>query len=139
VRNLKSLDKDYLKIQAFDNTALLIVDLNRKQLLSGLTSKGAKIRPRYKNKKYAAKKNSMNSKPGRGTPDLKLTGEFHAEMRTDIGLNQDWQVYSLDEKARYLLPKYADIFGLIPSNMTKASLKATENYLKLWLIAAGLN
>jgi hypothetical protein len=54
----------------------------------------------------------MNPKPGFGTPDLRLTGEFYSEFtlpqQTDF-----FQFGSNDPKTRFLVDRYGrNIFGL---------------------------
>lgn len=81
------------------------------QLYAGKTKKGTKIRPGYRNLKYAAAKAAMNPLPGFGTPDLKLTGSFYAGLDVEVGKDV-FDIISKDEKGPMLENKYPDIFGL---------------------------
>src|SRR3990167_2822680 len=76
----KKLNINYLLIfnQAIKNLETFIVKLNTdQQLMRGLDAEGIKISPKYRNPAYARKKAGMNSRPGYGTPDFKLTGQYH--------------------------------------------------------------
>jgi hypothetical protein len=91
-----------------------ILEQNREQMLEGKTSKGKKIKPKYSTKSYANRKKKINPKPGLGTPDLKVSGDFHASIKlvkkgTDFIFKTD-----LGYAKKYVVPKYDDIFGLEP-------------------------
>lgn len=92
------------------------IDANREQMMDGLRNDGNTIgsppgRP-YMSLKYAKEKNEMNSRPGIGNPDLKLTGAFHASMQMDVQ-NDVILVTATDPKAEDLEKKYGSrIYGL---------------------------
>jgi len=66
-----------LLVSSIEETAEQYVDLNTEQMYQGLDGSGQKISPQYKLQEYADMKSQMNSAPGYGTPDLKLTGAFY--------------------------------------------------------------
>lgn len=120
-QNVKQIDTGRLVDECMSELRPLVIDLNLFQLEQGLNADGKKFR-RYKNKGYAAKKNAMNSMPGFGTPDLKLTGDFWKAFKADLkGGVMD--IYSTDPKAGWLedgTPKmkaFAKIYGLTKENM----------------------
>jgi len=98
------------------------IELNLSQLEEGKNAKGGRFR-KYANKQYARKKAGMNSKPGFGNPDLKLTGDFWAAFTAEI--KEGIEVYSTDKKADWLengtakMKPFIDIYGLTPSNLNK--------------------
>ena len=97
-----------------------IVQLNRDQLNQGLLATGTKIRPGYRSRKYAEAKNQINSLPGYGTPDLKLTGEFQRRMDLWRKGNK-FYLDSRDDKVEGLAAKYGEeIFGLTNESRAKA-------------------
>ena len=89
----------------------LLIDLNQGQLQQGVNSKGRQLKG-YQSNAYAKFKNQLNSLPGLGTPDLKLTGAFYSgwyiqEDSFPITMN------SSDVKTQELIEKYGkEIFGL---------------------------
>lgn len=96
-----------------------IVALNRSQMEQGLTSKDVGIYPGYRSKYYAFKKANMGSKAPMGTPDLKLTGSFHAKMYLRV-VKPEYEISSRDKKTTMLEDNYPDIFGLTPESIKKA-------------------
>jgi hypothetical protein len=119
IAKLRNIPADKFMLEIAPEILPLVEQLNREQLESGLTIEGQnnKIRPKYKGKKYADKKNAMNPKPGKGTPDLKLKGDFHAGIKATLGANVIY-ITSTDFKAPFLLGKYQNILGLTPKNLT---------------------
>ena len=89
----------------------VIADLNVKQLEEGKRIDGNSIIPEYQSDLYAKAKKAIGAKPPIGTPDLKLTGSFHAGIYADKKGNYIY-TYSSDEKADRLNAKYRKIFGL---------------------------
>lgn len=60
----------------------------------------------------------MNPKPGMGTPDLKVSGDFYSS----ISLKKKKDEFIFDNKAKhakYIEPKYKDIYGLEPKTNKK--------------------
>jgi hypothetical protein len=94
----------------------VVADLNRKQLMAGLTKKGEKIEPKYRSKPYASQKTYLNSRPGAGTPDLKLTGAFHRSIEARAYASQ-LELMAGDKKAPRLIIRYPGILGLTPDNI----------------------
>lgn len=89
----------------------VIADLNVKQLEEGKRIDGNSIIPEYQSDLYAKAKKAIGAKPPIGTPDLKLTGSFHAGIYADKKGNYIY-TYSSDEKSDRLNAKYRKIFGL---------------------------
>jgi hypothetical protein len=89
----------------------MLRDKQRGQMSDGLNAEGDKI-GRYRNPAYARMKNSMNPKPGFGTPDLKLTGAFYKDIYTEVR-GDKLIIDSVNEKTQALAEKYSEkIFGL---------------------------
>lgn len=112
-KSLDKVKKELTKVahKSIEKHSPEIAKLNTDQLLQGKDADGNKITPEYASKYYAKKKNQMNSLPGLGTPDLKLTGDFHEGFFAKP-IGEGWQNYSRDSKTPYLLKNYnKDIFG----------------------------
>ena len=115
--NLKGLDVRVLASQIFESGYIqqAIIDLNTEQLENGTASTGEKILPRYRSVSYALQKARMNPKAGEGVPDLKVTGSFYGNFRTELRSNI-LSIYSTDSKANDLEQKYKNIYGLTEDN-----------------------
>lgn len=104
-----------------EDHADIIADYNRAQLESGLDRNGDVINPFYGSIYYAMMKNNMNSKPGLGVPDLKLTGAFYR----GIFLSMKGYAFSLsssNSKTESLVDKYGEyIFGLNDNSLASYS------------------
>ena len=88
----------------------LIVELQKEQLTQGKDATGEDIAPSYYSDAYAEMKQELNSQPDFGTPDLRLTGDFHNGFYLD---HDTLQVTSSDAKTPSLIEKYGkNIFGL---------------------------
>lgn len=97
--------EELIKILQRNETAIL--NLNRRQLLSGKDADGKSLAP-YKSKWYARFKKTLNP---RGVTDLKLHGNFYDGffMVGELPLI----IWSYDEKTDELVKKYGRrIFGL---------------------------
>jgi hypothetical protein len=115
-----------------------LADINREQLLQGIESSGNKISPEYASKSYARRKQSMNSAPGLGTPDLKLTGEFHRQLIAKVS-EEEIVFSSRDEKNDRLVSKYGeDIFGFTDDGRTKAGKLIHQRFKHWYTDATGL-
>jgi hypothetical protein len=90
-----------------------IEKLQTDQLLRGKTNEGKNISPKYRNKRYANKKQAMNPKPPKGVPDLKLTGKYHKGFKVKIGTDSG-KFVNTDPKDKRLSKKYEKIKGLSP-------------------------
>src|SRR5690348_238105 len=62
--------------ESIQETESGFIDLNTQQMYEGKNSDGGEIGA-YRSEVYAEMKNQMNSLPGFGVPDLKLTGAFY--------------------------------------------------------------
>lgn len=95
---------------AFDASRYAFADAQREQLTDGFDNTGGRLRS-YKSRQYAQKKNIMNSRPGFGNPDLKLTGSFHRQLFM-TPFRGYLLIGSLDEKAPKLESAYPSALGL---------------------------
>ena len=110
---LEQLNEARIASDAVQETSGDLSEKNRQQLHGGFNKKGEKIgdtRP-YRNRHYARLKAGMNSKPGFGNPDLKLTGAFYRQLKTDVQ-GELIHTTSADSKTAWLQKKYSDLFGL---------------------------
>ena len=107
----ETLNTDAIIDESLKQTMPEFENIQKKQLSSGLTNKGEKIAPKYRNNKYAASKAALNPLPGLGTPDLNLTGAFYAGIDAEVGKDVI-DIISKDAKGPALESKYPNIFGL---------------------------
>lgn len=110
-KRVESMDIRQVITDALEETTGDFEQKNREQMLAGKTKDGKAIAPKYRSSKYASAKNAMNPAPGLGTPDLKLTGEFHRLLDVEVG-KVNFDIVSLDDKGPELEDKYPAIFGL---------------------------
>jgi len=68
---------------AIQNTLPDYQDQQQQQLFEGKNSKGEEIGA-YRNELYANYKHELNSRPGFGVPDLKLTGNFYRSIQSNV-------------------------------------------------------
>ncbi len=96
----RSMDGVAIAAQAIENKKETLLDLNKEQLLHGKNNEGSTL-GKYKNNRYAAKKNSLNPLPGLGIKDHKLTGSYYKGIFAKI---EGGKIIfgSTDEKAKYL-------------------------------------
>ena len=71
-----------------------MAELVEDQLQGGKLSTGNPIQPAYANAYYAKKKASMNSLPGYGIPDLKVTGDYYAGIGVAIKSEDEYDIES---------------------------------------------
>lgn len=118
LNSLKQFDLKSAITQSIEETEDAYIELNtQKQLFKGEDSTGSQIQPLYRSSSYAKMKNQMNSAPGYGVPDLKLTGSFYQNMK--VRVESDTLILDSDvEYAQNLEKKYdADkIYGLTEDN-----------------------
>lgn len=95
----------------------MVSDLNVKQLEQGKTNEGKSITPKYQSKIYENYKKAIGAKPPKGTPDLKVEGDFHHGIYTEKKGKEYVYTYSTDKKADKLNSKYPHIFGLNKQSM----------------------
>lgn len=111
-KRFQSLNLDLIYTTVMSNQSEEIVEQNRKQMLEGKTSEGKNIKPKYKTKSY--EKRTQNKQRLGGTPDLKLSGDFHADLSLKKE-NKDFVFKSsLDYVNDFVLPKYDNVLGLEP-------------------------
>jgi len=127
---IMSVDIQALKEEAIQAHGDDIVRLNQSQLHVGRTSKGMYISPSY-SKGYLKRKQKLNSYVApSGVPDLYLHGGFYSEMETIVE-SGEYDIISWDEKSKWLLPRYDDIFGLTKENIEVAKVLCTNTFIKL--------
>ncbi len=125
----KNMNKESLLSEAVNNKKEDILEAQRFQLLSGNGNDDNKITPSYSGKAYAKKKQSMNPRPGLGTPDLKLTGSLYEYLKLTINKTQ-YIITSTVDYFGELVTKYTTAFGLSKSNAQNVTSVQTE-YFKL--------
>lgn len=102
VKNINIVD---FMILSLVDTADNYLEIQKDQLFHGIDSTGSHLSPTYAWASYIKKKYTMNSLPGSGNPDLKLTGAFYQGFKADVN-KLGITVYSTDEKAGMLEAKY---------------------------------
>jgi hypothetical protein len=111
-RNFKKLNLAKAAMQVVKDNDEKILNLNRKQLFTGLNSQGQRI-GRYRNNNYAIEKHKRNAAAGLGNVDLFDTGELFKKMKLTIIDNHSFDLNSKDVKAPDLQNKYGPtIFGI---------------------------
>lgn len=95
-----------------------VEDLQRDQLLRGKTNVEKNVAPRYRNPRYARKKQSMNPRAPNGVPDLKLTGRYHKKFKLKVQGSKG-KLINTDKKDAMLTKKYDNIKGLSPVSIAK--------------------
>lgn len=135
---LQVIDVDELCREAVTQNASKLVTMNKRQLEVGETITGGSIKPSYRSRLYAKYKQlEMGSQSPLGTPDLKLTGDFHKGFFLTVEDNE-YFIESSDEKTGMLVDKYKDIFGLTTQNKDSAKVFVTRTFGDLFKKASGL-
>lgn len=117
--NFKSVTDNFddIVIQSISDNKEEIIDLNTGQLEKGIASDGVNIEPGYAFEGYASFKKSIGSNAPKGTPDLKLTGDFYSGFKIGKIQPNYFDISSDDKKTGELVSKYSDlIFGLTDEN-----------------------
>ena len=133
---VKAVDKELLIVRSIEENNRLFVQLNQAQLKKGITSKGTKIRPKYKSPRYAEIKNKQNPEPGFGTPDLFRTGEMFSQMDTVV-FDKDYEITSFAPVIKELV-RFKDAFGLSPDSNKIAIPSTTKIFNEKYRKAIGL-
>ena len=119
LRKVESVNLRQEVPKIIQQTSFEIVAYNQAQLYSGITAKGERISPRYRSAPYAQEKAKMNSKPGLGIPDLRLTGAFYSSINVTVE-NEKIDIDSFSPRGAELKRKYGEsILGLTESNRSK--------------------
>ncbi len=116
---MQTADIEAMQEQVVLDNDNALTDLNREQLLMGLTSKGATIAPSLASFVYAKNKKERGGRAPFGVPDMRNTGAFQREMQIDVD-SGGYSFFSTDEKAAMLNEKYRDLFGLTVANIKRA-------------------
>lgn len=114
---LEELNLKEVVLEAIEDHKEDYVKLNLEQLYHGLNPEGEKITPEYVEGPYRRKKARMNSAPGEGTPDFKLSGDLYDETHVQVD-DPDLTIGSEVEYAQYVEQRWgtAEIWGLDPEN-----------------------
>lgn len=113
----------------------ILVDMNTATLKQGLDATGNPITPSYFSDDYAEMKNRMNPRPGFGTPDLFLEGDFQ-EGYFLKEIPGGWETDSRDEKRNMLVSKYSDaIFGNTEQDETEFNEEYILPELVEWIMS----
>jgi len=98
--------------------------------MSGINEDGNKITPSYSSGRYALYKRRLNSAPGFGTPDLKLTGRFQNTLKL-IFSGSTIYTRSSAPYADNLTDRYKGILGLTQKNLAEVREAATREFINL--------
>jgi hypothetical protein len=110
---LEALNLKEVVLEAIEDHKEDYVKLNLAQLYEGLNPEGEKITPEYVQGPYRRKKARMNSAPGEGTPDFKLSGDLYDETAAQVD-EEEIAIGSDVEYAQYVEQRWgnAEIWGL---------------------------
>lgn len=130
LRNDSSINKDAILKQSVEKHEKLILDLNRKQLRSGLKADGNYIAPDYSANYLDFKMSLPSYKAPGGVPDLYVSGELQNNMILDIG-NVQYLIYSTVRYTERLEQFYGDnIYGLIRAHLEQVQGVVTPDFNK---------
>lgn len=107
---LRAVDVPFEAAESIEGTKDKIIELERGQMLHGLTSDGSFIGT-YKSNAYAKKKNQMNPLPGLGFMDWKLTGELFRNFVVKV-FRDGYVIKNTDQKFNDLVKRLGDPTGL---------------------------
>lgn len=112
VKNIALLDAKSLIVEVAGSRTEELADHNVMNLEQGKNSSGEFITPHYSDPKYYELKKAIGMIPSNGSPDLKLTGDFHEGIFAKTQ-NNDIFFNSSDSKAGMLQDVYGDeIYGV---------------------------
>jgi hypothetical protein len=126
--NIENLNVENVAVTVLQSSENLLTESNREQLLDGLRSDGTQVAPQYRNPEYASMKQSMNSRPNEGTPDLKLTGDFHASIKHVVDSSGLIRIEANDIHG--LTDKYSDMFSNIFVLNSESKKQLKERHLQ---------
>jgi len=128
---LKNLPIKRFIFEILSSRSAELEDVNIAQLTRGERSDGTKISPRYADSGYAAFKNARNPRAGKGTPDLKDTGDFYQGIKVRV-TRQSIITSGTDEKTDALQFKYGDeIIGINVEGLDVVDLLMPELLMKI--------
>jgi hypothetical protein len=124
-QNLQKFDIRKAVIETFEETAEVIADYNREQLLQGRDSEGNFLSPKYSEdpffkspesaKRYAEWKASIEPKRDKpfDVPNLYITGKFHNTIKVDVD-SENLKFHSDDSNAKSIEMKFNrdKVYGL---------------------------
>jgi|GEM_PF-2217042 len=111
LEKFQNLDTDKIIEEAFEESTEDFAAENRDQMMHGLDRNEQRI-GRYKNNRYAKKKNQLNALPGYGNIDLRLDGPYQNKIEIKVS-GEIVEERSTDEKAEYIEANYGtDMYGL---------------------------
>lgn len=95
-----------------------LVKLVLAQLADGKRPDGSSIDPSYAGKYYSQKKYGLNSAPGYGVPDLRVTGQLYDQTELVIKSETEYDIESFVDYAQQpSILQYGDV--LLPSEDSK--------------------
>jgi hypothetical protein len=113
---MNAISDGIYKEDAILSTDIELIEVNKQNLLRGLSALGAKITPPYKNDRYAQRKQQKNALPPYGIPDIYNTGSFQSRIEFHIaGRVAIWE--DSDPKAVQLLEKYGSLLGVFENDL----------------------
>jgi len=127
---LQAFNEELVADVVIKNNEPLAVRLNQKQLVDGETPKDTPITPSYKSPSYALFKNRKNSRPGLGTPDVRVTGALHAGIRL-MKSGDLYNMGNINEKAKFeTITQYGDLWGLQKQNELTFRNKNNRDFIE---------
>jgi hypothetical protein len=109
----------------------LLVELNRKQMMSSTDSKGEALV--HKSTGSPLLSFPYAKRTGKRKPNLKLNGDFEKEMFLETDENAGiYFIGSFDFKTPFLEENYGDIFGTAPSNFDEAEIEASKHLFNIY-------
>lgn len=112
LQKVKSVDLETQVPIIIEQTKETAINLNRLQLYNMSEDKNNMSLLMYRSPSYAEYKNKKNPIPGKGHPDLFLTGSFQNKMFMKVE-KETFEISSSDYKTFDLIKHYGDdIFGL---------------------------
>lgn len=122
----------------FDEKKDELLRVNQSQLYEGFDQGGKRLK-KYKNVRYAGKKNKMNVLPGFGNPDFFVTGEFYSNWKIERAGQKIITELGDNGKADFLIKRDPEIIGLggeyrkgfVENTLQPAYLSKMHEQLKL--------
>ncbi len=105
-------------IRVIESNENLMLNMNKSQMLASLDAQDkplihARTKSAYLSKQYAKRK-------GKNKPNLYDRGDFQNGMFMTLPTEKDYIISSDDTKVNFLQGNYGKIFGVAPSNQSKA-------------------
>jgi hypothetical protein len=101
-----------------------LTGLNKKQLLMSVGNDDKPLINKNTGTAYLSK--AYGKRTGKNRPDLRLTGNYHKEMFTEMTDRNNYFQSSYDRKVEFLPSNYPNAHGIAPSNQPKAKELTTK-------------